>query len=103
MFAAEYEPAETNGRRRNPRAPVSFDSQVGEDGLNRTLCKIIDISLHGVRMQTHSALRVGSTIRLTLPLAGVVAADVMWADDFNAGCRFHKPLRQQLLQQLLAL
>jgi len=103
MFAAEYEPAETTGRRRNPRAPVSFDVRVGDGGLRRTLCKIVDISVDGVRMQSHSALRVGSTIWLTLPLAGTVPADVIWADDFTAGCRFHKPLRAGVFEQLLAL
>ncbi|OWK32707.1 PilZ domain-containing protein [Sphingomonas mucosissima] len=103
MFAAEYEPAEIMSRRRNPRAPVSFDVPIGEGGLRRALCKIVDISVHGVRMQTHSALRVGSTIWLTLPLVGIVTADVMWADDFNAGCRLRKPLADKLLQQLLAL
>lgn len=103
MFAAEYESAETNGRRRSPRAPVSFDAPVGDDGLCRTLCKILDISAEGARIQTHSMLRRGGTIRLTLPVVGVVAADVMWADDFTAGCRFHKPLSDKLLQALLAL
>ncbi|MCD2315855.1 PilZ domain-containing protein [Sphingomonas sp. IC-11] len=103
MFAAEYEPAETTGRRRSPRAPVSFDARVGDGGLRRTLCKIVDISIDGARMQTHSALRVGSSIWLTLPLAGTLSADVMWADDFTAGCRFNKPLRPDIFKQLLVL
>lgn len=103
MFAAEYEPAEMIGRRRSPRAPVSFDAQIGEGGLRRALCKIVDISVHGVRMQTHSALRAGSTIWITLPIGGLVAADVIWADDFRSGCRFRKPLSERLLRQLLAL
>ncbi|OWK34029.1 PilZ domain-containing protein [Sphingomonas dokdonensis] len=103
MFAAEYEPAESDGRRRSPRAPVSLDVRIADDGLRRTLCKIVDISRDGARMQTHSNLRRGSTIRLTLPVVGVVAADVMWADDFTAGCRFHKPLTEKLLTKLLAL
>jgi hypothetical protein len=95
MFAAEFEPAETNGRRRSPRAPVSFDASIG-----RTLCKVVDISLHSVRIQSYSALRKGSTIWLTLPEIGPVAADVMWADDYTAGCKFQQPLSQTSLDQL---
>ena len=92
MFAAEFEPAEDNGRRRSPRAPVSFDARIGQGGIGRALCKVIDISIHGARLSTYSALRRGTTIWLTLPDIGPVAADVMWADDFLAGCQFRTPL-----------
>jgi PilZ domain len=100
MFAAEFEPAETNGRRRSPRAPVSFDARMGQGGIGRTLCKVVDISLHGARIQSYSALRKGSTIWLTLPEIGPVAADVMWADDYTAGCQFQRPLSQTSFDQL---
>lgn len=92
MFAAEFEPAENDGRRRSPRAPVSLDARIGKGGLGRTLCKVVDISIHGCRLQTYSALKRGSTLWLTLPGLTPVAADVMWADDFTAGCQFHAPL-----------
>ncbi|WBH16588.1 PilZ domain-containing protein [Sphingomonas radiodurans] len=103
MFAAEFEPAETNGRRRSPRAPVSFDASMGQGGLGRTLCKVIDISIHGARIQTYSAMRRGSTIWLNLPGIGPVAADVRWADDYTAGCQFQKPLDQDAFERLAAL
>lgn len=92
MFAAEFEPAENAGRRRSPRAPVAFDADMGQGGLGRTLCKVLDVSVHGARLQTYSGLRRGATIWLTLPAIGPVAADVMWAEDYLAGCQFHLPL-----------
>lgn len=101
MFAAEYEDAEFNGRRRSPRAPVSLDAHIGKAA--RTLCKVVDISIHGARLQTYSALKKGATIWLTLPEGGSVAADVMWADDFVAGCQFHKPLEMDVFDRLLAM
>lgn len=101
MFAAEFEPAEPNGRRRSPRAPVSLDAHIGKAA--RTLCKVTDISIHGARLQTYSALTKGSTIWLTLPEAGSVAADVKWADDFVAGCQFQKPLEMDVFDKLVAL
>ena len=100
-FAAEFEPAETNGRRRSPRAPVSFDARLGQGGLGRTLCKVVDLSLHGCRVQTYSALRRGTTIWLNLPEIGPVAADVMWADDFTAGCQFQNPLPPEAFDALV--
>ncbi|AXJ96401.1 MULTISPECIES: PilZ domain-containing protein [unclassified Sphingomonas] len=100
MFAAEYEDAESNGRRRSPRAPVSLDAQIGKAA--RTLCRVVDISIHGARLQTYSALKRGSVIWLTLPEAGSIAADVMWADDFVAGCQFQKPLDPEVFDRLVA-
>jgi hypothetical protein len=102
MFAAEFETAETNGRRRSPRAPVSFDASVGQGGMGRTLCKVIDISIHGARIQSYSALRRGTTIWLNLPEIGPIAADVRWADDFTAGCQFQKPLDKAAFERLAA-
>lgn len=101
MFAAEFEPAETNGRRRSPRAPVSFDISIGQGGIGRTLCKVVDISLQGARIQSYSAIRRGSQIWLNLPEIGPVVATVMWADDFQAGCQFQKPLDRQAFARLV--
>ena len=96
MFAAEFEPAQVHGRsgtrRRSARASVSLDAGLRQGGLARTLCKVIDISIHGARIQSYSLLSKGSTIWLTLPGIGAVAADVMWADEYVAGCQFQRPL-----------
>ena len=100
MFAAEFEPAETTSRRRSPRAPVSLDAKIGKAG--RTLCKVVDISIHGARLQTYSSLKKGATIWLTLPEIGQVAADVMWADDYLAGCQFQQPLDPETFEKLAA-
>ena len=78
-----------------------MDAHIGKAA--RTLCKVTDISIHGARLQTYSALTKGSTIWLTLPEAGSVAADVKWADDFVAGCQFQKPLEMDVFDKLVAL
>ena len=103
MFAAEFEPAEADGRRRSPRAPVSLDARVGRGGLDRALCKVVDLSIHGARLQTYSALQPGSMIWLTLPTLGPRAARVMRADDFEAGCEFLEPLTQTEFDGLVKL
>lgn len=103
MFAAEFEPAEQNGRRRSPRAPVSLDARIGRGGFDRTLCRVVDLSIHGARLQTYSMLRTGTMIWLTLPKVGQVAATIIWADDFSAGCQFQTPLDEAAFQDLIEL
>jgi hypothetical protein len=100
MFAAEYEAARLDDLRRSPRAPVSIDASIGKS--KRTLCKVIDVSRHGVRLATHCPLVRGSTIWLTLPRLGPVLVEVRWANDFSAGCEFEKPLNLGTLEMLLA-
>ena len=101
-FAAEFEPAESLGRRRSPRAPVSLDARIGRGGLDRALCKVTDISVHGARIQTYSPLRQNTTIWLTLPRVGHQAARVAWAGDFEAGLEFLTPLSEEAFQSLAA-
>lgn len=96
MIAAEFEPAVQTTRRRSPRAPTSLDAQMadghGRGGLDRALCKVTNVSLHGARLHTYSPMRKGAVIWLTLPRLGQVAATIVWADEFEAGCQFREPL-----------
>lgn len=103
MFAAEFEPAQLDGRRRSPRAPVSLDARIGRGGLDRALCRVVDLSIHGARLQTYSPMKLGSMIWLTLPIVGPVAAKVVWSDDFVAGCQFQDPLTPEMFESLLEL
>ncbi|WP_294302797.1 PilZ domain-containing protein [uncultured Sphingomonas sp.] len=101
LFNAEFEPAVSNDRRRTPRAPVSLDAKIGRGGLDRTLCKVTDLSIHGARIQTYSALKKGLLIWLTLPVIGPVVATVRWSDDFEAGCEFQESLDHDLFDTLV--
>lgn len=100
-FAAEFEPA-VLGRRRAPRAPVSLDAKVGRGGLDRALCRVVDLSLHGARIETFSALRRDSMIWLTLPHVGHWAARVVWASDFEVGLEFQIALSEDEFDRLAA-
>ncbi len=101
-FAAEFEPAEALGRRRSVRAPVSLDAKIGRGGLDRALCKVTDLSMHGARIQTYSELRGGAMIWLALPNVGHVVARVVWASDFEAGLEFQTALTPQAFEALTA-
>lgn len=103
MIVAEFERIDQESRRRSSRAPVSFEAPVGGDGVSRTLCRVVDLSRHGARLQTYSALPCGTAISLTLPGLKPVGAVVKWADDFSAGCEFSKPLSERSFDKVVAL
>lgn len=99
-FTAEFEPA-VLGRRRAPRAPVSLDAKVGRGGLDRALCKVVDLSTHGAKIETYSEIRRDSVIWLTLPHVGHWAARVVWSNDFEAGLEFQIPLSEDEFEALI--
>lgn len=99
-FSAEIEAAVPAGRRRVARVPVSLDAKIGRGGLDRALCRVCDLSVHGARLQTFSALRPGTSLFLTMPGAEPREARVVWADDFTAGCEFRHPLPAELFHSL---
>ena len=82
------------------RAPVSLDAKIGRGGLDRALCKVVDLSQHGAKLQTYSLLRAGTMIWLALPKVGHCAARVVWADDFEAGLEFQTPLTPEAFELL---
>ncbi|MET0309558.1 MAG: PilZ domain-containing protein [Sphingomonas sp.] len=102
MFAAEFEPAAGQRRRREPRASSTLDAQLGITGIGRVFCRVLDFSASGVRLQTYSELERGALIWLALPGVGRRAARVVWTRDFEAGLEFSTPLSAKALQLLAA-
>ncbi|MDR6116391.1 hypothetical protein QE360_003360 [Sphingomonas sp. SORGH_AS789] len=103
MFAAEFEPMKIPARRRSKRTEVKVEADYEGDGLARALCRVLDISTHGARLETYTELRSGMTIWLRLPKVGQVIARIVWADDFAAGCQFQTPLAQDAYEVLAPL
>jgi hypothetical protein len=81
---------------------VSLDAKVGRGGLDRALCKVVDLSTHGAKIETYSELRRDSVIWLTLPHLGHWAARVVWSNDFEAGLEFQIPLSEDEFEALVA-
>lgn len=101
MFAAEFEPAGQR-RRRAPRASTALETELGLAGAGRALCRVLDFSIHGARLQTYSELERGALIWLALPGVGRKAARVVWARNFEVGLEFQTPLSAKALQALSA-
>lgn len=81
-------------RRSEERLPADIRARYGAGGLpERALCRIVDITRYGARLEVYCDLPRFSMITLRLPNDEIIRARVMWSNDFEAGCRFLEPLR----------
>lgn len=99
-FAAEFEPAPGNARRRAWRVPVSIDAALERSGVDRAICHVADLSRYGARLSAYSEFRPGALIWLTLPGGRRLMARVRWATGFDAGCEFAEPIAAELCRAL---
>lgn len=96
-FAAEFG-AEAPRRRRSDRAASTIEARIGG-----AYCRVLDVSVHGARLQSYSELERGTAIWLALPGIGRCAAIVVWARGFEAGVEFKNPLSAKAFETLAAL
>jgi hypothetical protein len=63
---------------------------------------IVNISALGLMARCDTSLETGDRIRVTLPLVGVVAAEVRWALGGRIGCQLDQPIALSDYYELLA-
>ena len=79
-------------RRAEERLPADIRARYGAHGLpERALCRIVDITKRGAKLEVFCDLPPSTMITLKLPNS-VVRARVVWSNDFEAGCQFVEPL-----------
>ena len=78
--------------RREDRDEVHYRARgTGPDGRPINLL-IVNLSPHGLMARCESALEAGQRIRVTLPVAGQVVAEVRWALGGRIGCQFERAI-----------
>jgi hypothetical protein len=93
MFSSEVTVVD-RPRRREERLPADIRARYGTGGMpERALCRIVDVTKRGARLEVYCDLPLSSSITLTLPHTGTVRARVVWSNDFEAGCQFDEPLK----------
>jgi hypothetical protein len=91
MFSVEV--AMGSESRQHSRMPLAMDASGFIDHADRGfLCRVVDISPGGVRLDTYSTLEKGAIVTLSLLKGLDVPARVVWANDFEVGCAFLSPL-----------
>jgi len=99
MFSAELA-APPEGRRL-PRRAVELPGQMASHGGWRALCRVVDLTRFGARIETATPMKKGAELFVTLPTHRAVRARVMWTDDLSAGFLFDKPLSADAFKALV--
>ena len=81
--------AKLDEQRRANRVSVRL---VTHDAVGDYPLTLINLSTSGMMLSSPRALRVGDTVQVDLPQIGNTAAEVMWHDADEYGCRFFAPI-----------
>lgn len=102
MFSSEVTVIDRS-RRSEERLPADMRARYGAGGRpERALCRILDVTKRGARLEVYCDLPPATMITLQLPYQGMVRARVVWSKDFEAGCRFQAPLKDSELESIFA-
>lgn len=85
------------------RDEVHFRARAfGPDGQPLELL-VVNISPHGLMARCDAVLKEGDHLRLTLPAAGVVTAEIRWALGGRIGCHFPVAIDRATYYETLAV
>ncbi|MBR0551379.1 PilZ domain-containing protein [Stakelama marina] len=73
----------------------------GPDAKALTLL-VVNISPHGLMARAETTYREGEKLRVSLPVAGTVDAEIRWSLGGRIGCQFDPPIDRASYYELLA-
>ena len=82
--------------RRAERVPIGADISL------RRSFEILDLSLHGCRVELVERVRKGDRLWISLPGIETLEAITCWVDGFVAGAEFIRPLHPSVFDMLTA-
>lgn len=74
--------------------------QIGQKAVEAVL---MDLSIFGCRVSSHERFEKGDRVFVRFAGSMPLAAQVIWSEDGETGCRFDKPLERSLLRSLILL
>lgn len=100
MFSSEVTVV-GRSRRAEERLPADIRARYGAQGMpERALCRVVDMTKRGAKLEVYCDLPPSSMITLRLPNMDTVRARVVWSNDFEAGCQFLEPLSDNELDAI---
>ncbi|PCD02972.1 pilus assembly protein PilZ [Sphingomonas spermidinifaciens] len=63
---------------------------------------IVNLSPHGLMARCDAAFEEGARLRVTLPVVGVIVAEVRWSLGGRIGCRFEQGIDRASYYEMLA-
>ncbi|WP_028969396.1 PilZ domain-containing protein [Sphingomonas sp. URHD0057] len=88
-------------RRRAPRMAIRLNASIREPGRSRTGAKLIDISMHGCRVEITSGASQDTWVMLSIAGLETQYCRVVWRCHEFAGIEFATPLAEAVLERLL--
>lgn len=88
------------GERKEARTAWSTDVQF-RCGNRRAVVQLADLSPQGARVKGVFRIREDDVFYLKLPGMESIEARVVWAEEFEFGCAFQRPLSQVILEALV--
>lgn len=83
------------------RVMLALSAGLRQRGAATVTVRILDLSTHGFRIDTHLTMQVGTQIWLRLPGLESVPAHVVWVHGHSAGCAFDRPLHPAVLAMIV--
>ena len=89
--------------RREDRDDVHYRARAfGPDAKSLNLL-VVNISPHGLMARCETSFEAGDRIRVTLPIVGVVVAEVRWSLGGRVGCQFDTAIDLASYYELVAV
>ncbi len=101
MSDSDVRPDDQPERRRAPRTALRLNASIREPGRSRSGARVIDISVHGCRIESLPGATVDSWVLLTIAGLESQYCRVIWACHEFAGVEFATPLAEAVLDRLL--
>lgn len=83
------------------RVPIALSAGLRQPGASAVSVRILDLSTHGFRIDTHLSLEIGTQVWLRLPGLEATPAHVAWVEGHCAGCAFDRPLHPAVLSMIV--
>lgn len=101
MSDSDSRPEGQAERRRAQRNALHLDASVREPGRSRVAARLIDISVHGCRIEVTPGVSPESWLLLTIAGLETQYCRVVWSCHEFAGVEFATPLAEPVLDRLL--
>ena len=88
-------------QRRRERAPLDKDVEIRIGARAWHRAQLRDLTPEGFRLRLTDMPAIGTRMMIRLPGMAMLEAEVCWARDFEAGCKFAAPLSPYVFEHLV--
>lgn len=92
---------EAHQQRRHPRAELDKLCEIKIGVRNWHQARLRDLTPEGFRLSLTDMPKVGTVLKIRLPGMAMLDAEVCWARNFEAGCKFANPLSPYVFEHLV--